>query len=122
MWRWMSARKPNTALIASAHIWKYNGGPPAESAHDPTYDAATLPTRPTATVAPTPVPRIAVGNTCAASAYIVACTALSNAPESANITITLVAGGAVKGMRDICSEAAAAAAAIVSSVTRDPSR
>src|SRR5688572_31908387 len=101
MWRWMSARKPNTALIASAHIRKYNGGPPAESAHDPTYDAATLPTRPTATVAPTPVPRIAVGNTCATSAYIGACTEISNATENANITITLVADGAAKDMSNI---------------------
>ena len=44
-----------------------------------------LPTRPNATAVPTPVLRISVGYTCAASAYMVVCTALSRPPVTSSI-------------------------------------
>ena len=49
---------------------------------------STPPMRPTATVVPTPVARMFVGYTFAASAYIVVCVALTRPPVTAAIRIT----------------------------------
>src|SRR5687767_12206188 len=101
----MQASATNTTVNAIAHAAKNSGGPPARSAHEPTYDASTLPTRPMATVVPTPVPRIDVGNTCAASAYIVDCTAFINAPVTANSTIVCSMASVRGGSSAIAADA-----------------
>src|SRR5262245_44004912 len=118
----MHASAAKTIARAAAHVALKSGGPPAASAHEPTYDASTLPTRPIATVVPTPVPRIDVGNTCAASAYIVACTAFMSAPVTAKITIVLANACALGGRAAITNDAPIASPVITSSASRDPNR
>jgi len=56
---------------ANRHVHPPSAYVPPVSAIAPTRGLSTPPIRPTATVVPTPVPRIAVGYTFAASAYIV---------------------------------------------------
>src|SRR6185436_20627851 len=94
MWLLTDANAANTSVIPAAITAKSCEAPPDSSAHDPAYGAATPPTRPTATAVPTPVPRMPVGYTCAASAYIVVCTALMRPPVHASIvnTATLACG------------------------------
>src|SRR5439155_13900950 len=85
IWRRTSASEPKTIAIVTAHVVKNAGGPPVSSAHDPTYELRTCPMRPTATAVPTPVPRISVGYTFAASAYMVVCTAFIRPPVTVNM-------------------------------------
>src|SRR5215467_1040177 len=77
------AHAPRSGLSRPA----YPAAPPA-SAHDPSDGLTTPPIRPNATAVPTPVERIDVGYTCAASAYIVVCTALIRPPVHASIANT----------------------------------
>src|SRR5512132_2417451 len=88
MWFLTDANAANTSVIPTAINAKSCEAPPDSSAHDPAYGAATPPTRPKATAVPTPVPRMPVGYTCAASAYIVVCTALIRPPVHASIART----------------------------------
>src|SRR6266545_4881126 len=98
MWRRTSASEPRTTAIDIAHVLKNAGAPPVSSANAPTYDATTLPIRPTATDVPTPVLRILVGYTCAASAYMVVWTAFKRPPVNANIATSAGASGGRSGI------------------------
>src|SRR5215471_9881388 len=77
------AHAPRSGLSRLA----YPAAPPAR-AHDPSDGLTTPPIRPNATAVPTPVERIEVGYTCAASAYIVVCTALMRPPVHASMANT----------------------------------
>src|SRR5262249_41857435 len=96
------------------------GPPPLPSPHAPAYGETTPPTRPKATAAPTPVARMPVGYTCAASAYIVVCTALMRPPVHASIASIANADCAPIDALASSAAPAIAPADIVSIVTRDP--
>src|SRR5581483_3293886 len=72
MCRLTSASARKVAVIVPAISRKYWAAP-ASSAGAPRIGLKTPPMRPNATAVPTPVDRIEVGYTCAASAYIVVC-------------------------------------------------
>ena len=97
-------------------------GPPLSSAHAPAYGDTTPPMRPTATAVPMPVARMPVGYTCAASAYIVVCTALMRPPVHASIA--RMANADCTPIETLARSAAPAIApaAIASIVMRDPNR
>src|SRR5688572_32593050 len=87
MWFRTDASAANTTVSVPAINANICEGPDS-SAHAPAYDEPTPPTRPIATAVPTPVARIPAGYTCAASAYIVVCTALMRPPVHASIAST----------------------------------
>src|SRR5215471_19120817 len=99
-----------------------SAGPPSSSVHAPAYGETTPPTLPKATAVPTPVARMPVGYTYAASAYIVVCTALIRPPVHASIA--RIANVDCAPIETLASSAAPAIAPtdIASIVTRDPSR
>src|SRR5881392_810487 len=101
---------------------QYLPGPPVSSAQTPSVGLMTPPIRPNATAVPTPVPRIDVGYTWAASAYIVVCTALMSPPVHASMTKTRTLACGEMDMTDITTAPATAPAAIVSIEMREPTR
>ena len=96
--------------------------PPDSSAHDPADGLRTPPIRPNATAVPTPVARMPVGKTCAASAYIVVWTALMSPPVHASITSTAKADCIPMGTAAIAAAPATAPAVMASIVSREPRR
>src|SRR5262249_55274047 len=122
MCRRTRASDAQTMAIASAHAVKKAGAPPRSSAKAPTYDATTLPMRPTATAVPTPVPRMAVGYTCAATAYIVVWTALRSPPVSANMAMSPADIGGARGIAVIARALATAIVDMPIRVIREPRR
>src|SRR5439155_24726119 len=122
MWRRIADNAANAITIVAAMRPKYRDEPPDSSAHDPTDGLSTPPIRPNATAVPTPVARTAVGYTCAASAYIVVCTALMRPPVHASIASTANADCGPIGMTASTAAPATAPAAITSIVSRDPRR
>src|SRR5215471_12356752 len=111
------AHAPRSGLSNPA----YPAAPPA-SAHDPSEGLTTPPIRPNATAVPTPVERIDVGYTCAASAYIVVCTALMRPPVQASRANTANAAFGPIGIIASTTAPAIAPAAIPSIDSRDPRR
>src|SRR5258705_10209718 len=83
----MDGSAPNTTGSVPAIGGNIREGPDWR-AHAPAYGEAPPRIRPTATAVPTPVARIPVGYTCAASAYIVVWTALIRPPVHASIAST----------------------------------
>src|SRR5262245_36180040 len=122
MWFLTAARDARTAVIPTAIRVNSCLGPPASSAHAPAYGDTTPPTRPKATAVPTPVARMPVGYTCAASAYIVVCTALMRPPVHASIA--RIPNADCAPIDTLASSAAPAIAPpdIVSIVIREPNR
>ena len=81
-----------------------------------------MPRRPMATAVPIPVPRISVGYTFAASAYMVVSTAFSAPPRSTSRTISWNVSCGSGGSVAIASALARAIPERVSIVVREPRR
>src|SRR5207248_5936673 len=121
-WFRTDASAAKTTVIVPAMKRNISEGPPLSSAHAPAYGDTTPPMRPIATAVPTPVARMPVGYTCAARAYIVVCTALMRPPVHACMARTDTTGCAAIATDASSTAPATAPAAIVSMVSREPSR